>query len=52
MSLLPVRIVTDSSCDLPATLIEALKITVVPLVVRFGSEVYLLPARNSPGWCT
>ena len=41
MSLLPVRIVTDSSCDLPAPLIEALKITVVPLVVRFGSEVYL-----------
>jgi DegV family protein with EDD domain len=41
MDLLPVRIVTDSSCDLPTALTEALKITVVPLVVRFGSEVYL-----------
>ncbi|HIP95926.1 MAG TPA: DegV family protein [Anaerolineae bacterium] len=40
MGLLPARIVTDSSCDLPAALIEALKITVVPLIVRFGSEVY------------
>ncbi len=40
MSSLPVRIVTDSGCDLPRALIEALKITVVPLVVRFGSEVY------------
>lgn len=35
-----VRIVTDSSCDLPAAIIEALKITVVPIVVRFGHEVY------------
>ena len=31
-----VRIVTDSSCDLPADVVEALGITVVPLKVRFG----------------
>jgi len=35
-----VRIVTDSSCDLPGWLVERLKIIVVPLIVRFGSEVY------------
>jgi DegV family protein with EDD domain len=35
-----VRIVTDSSCDLPRRLVEWLKISVVSLVVRFGAEVY------------
>ncbi len=35
-----VRIVTDSSCDLPRRLVERLKIAVVPLIVRFGPEVY------------
>jgi DegV family protein with EDD domain len=35
-----VAIVTDSACDLPRQLVEQLKITVVPLVVRFGSEVH------------
>ncbi len=35
-----VKIVTDSSCDLPAELIQELGITVVPLYVRFGEEVY------------
>jgi len=35
-----VRIVTDSSCDLPAELVQELGITVVPLYVRFGEEVY------------
>lgn len=35
-----IRIVTDSSCDLPRRLLERLKIAVVPLVVRFGPEVY------------
>jgi DegV family protein with EDD domain len=33
-----VSVVTDSSCDLPRRLVERLKIAVVPLVVRFGSE--------------
>jgi DegV family protein with EDD domain len=40
MGLLPVRIVTDSACDIPTAIVEALKITVIPLIVRFGSEVY------------
>lgn len=35
-----IRIVTDSSADLPPQLVEGLGITVVPLYVRFGNEVY------------
>jgi DegV family protein with EDD domain len=35
-----VRVVTDSSCDLPRRLVERFRIAVVPLVVRFGAEVY------------
>ena len=35
-----VRIVTDSVSDIPAEIAEQLKITVVPLYVRFGSDVY------------
>jgi len=35
-----VKIVTDSSADLPAELAQELGITVVPLYVRFGEEVY------------
>ncbi len=35
-----VRIVTDSSCDLSQRLVEKFKIAIVPLVVRFGKEVY------------
>ena len=34
-----VKIVTDSSADLPAQITEELGITVVPLYVRFGSEL-------------
>jgi DegV family protein with EDD domain len=33
-----VRVVTDSSCDLPPTLAEEQQITVVPLTIRFGEE--------------
>lgn len=36
-----VRIVTDSTADLPAEQAEALGITVVPLTVFFGDEAYL-----------
>ncbi len=32
------RIVTDSTADLPAEMIQELGITVVPLIVRFGAE--------------
>jgi len=35
-----VKIVTDSSADLPAELVQELGITVVPLYVRFGEDIY------------
>jgi DegV family protein with EDD domain len=35
-----VKIVTDSVADLPPQIVEELGITVVPLNVRFGAEVY------------
>lgn len=35
-----IKIVTDSSADMPAQLIEELGIKVVPLYVRFGEEVF------------
>lgn len=36
-----VRVVTDSTCDLPRSIVDALGITVVPLTVRFGNESFL-----------
>lgn len=36
-----VRIVTDSTCDLPAKLLGDLAVTVVPLTVAFGDESFL-----------
>ncbi len=33
-----VRLVTDSSCDLPQDVVDAHGITVVPLTIRFGEE--------------
>ncbi len=36
-----IAIVTDSACDLPEGLQNRHGIKVVPLVVRFGTEVYL-----------
>jgi DegV family protein with EDD domain len=38
--MMTVKIVTDSSADLPAPLVQELGITVVPLYVRFGEKVY------------
>ena len=35
-----IKIVTDSTSDIPPELAEALGITVVPVYVRFGEEVY------------
>ncbi len=35
-----VRIVTDSVADLPSEVVKGLGITVIPLNVRFGTEVY------------
>jgi DegV family protein with EDD domain len=37
---MPVRIVTDSSCDLTAAEADALGIEVVPLSIRFGTDEY------------
>lgn len=36
-----VKIVTDSTCDLPPTIIQDLGITVVPLYINIGDEGYL-----------
>jgi len=36
-----VKVVTDSSCDLPQDLADELDITIVPLTVRFGSEEFV-----------
>lgn len=38
---MPVRVVTDSSADLPPALAEEMGITVVPLLVSFGAESFL-----------
>jgi DegV family protein with EDD domain len=37
---MPVKIVTDSAADLPKELAEEMGISVVPVYVRFGEEVY------------
>lgn len=36
-----IRIVTDSTCDLPQDLVDAFGITVVPLYINFGDQGYL-----------
>ena len=36
-----IRVVTDSACDLPAPLIDALGIEIVPLTIRFGDEEFV-----------
>jgi DegV family protein with EDD domain len=36
-----IRVVTDSACDLPLPLVEALGIEVVPLTIRFGAEEFV-----------
>src|ERR1700690_3605433 len=36
-----VRVVTDSACDLPPEMCEALGIEVVPLTIRFGDREYV-----------
>jgi DegV family protein with EDD domain len=43
-----VRIVTDSTCDLPASLLEELGVGVVPVRVYFGSENYLDKVTITP----
>ena len=36
-----IRVVTDSSCDLPQPLVDALRIEIVPLTIRFGDEEFV-----------
>lgn len=36
-----IRIVTDSTCDLPQAVVERLQITVLPLYINIGSKAYL-----------
>lgn len=36
-----IRIVTDSSCDLPDAVLDEHRITVVPLTIRFGAEDFV-----------
>ena len=36
-----VKIVTDSSCDLPDSLINELNIAIVPLKIRFGDSEFV-----------
>lgn len=36
-----VRVVTDSACDLPENLVDALGIEIVPLTIRFGDEEFV-----------
>ncbi len=36
-----IRVVTDSACDLPAPLIDALGIEIVPLTIRFGDQEFV-----------
>lgn len=36
-----IKIVTDSTCDLPPQIIESLNITVVPMYINIGQESYL-----------
>ncbi len=38
---MPVRIVTDSACDLPEPACAELGIEVVPLTIRFGEREYV-----------
>jgi DegV family protein with EDD domain len=48
---MPVKIVTDTGCDLPAPLIEQYGIHLVPLVLRFGErEVSDSPATRAELW--
>ena len=43
-----IRIVTDSSCDLPQQLVENLGISVVPLTIRFGDREYVDGVELAP----
>ncbi|MBK9290463.1 MAG: DegV family EDD domain-containing protein [Bacteroidetes bacterium] len=37
----PIGLITDSTCDIPQSLLEAYQIQVVPLIVNFGDEFFI-----------
>jgi DegV family protein with EDD domain len=43
-----IRVVTDSSCDLPDTIVDELGIEIVPLTIRFGDEEFVDRRDLSP----
>lgn len=43
-----IRVVTDSSCDLPAAIAEQHRIDIVPLTIRFGEQEYVDRRDLSP----
>ena len=47
-----IRVVTDSSCDLPQSMIDEFKISVVPLSIRFGDEEFIdrVDINNNQFW--
>jgi DegV family protein with EDD domain len=47
-----IRVVTDSSCDLPQSMIDELKISVVSLSIRFGDEEFIdrVDINNNQFW--
>ena len=45
---MPVKVITDSACDLDDAVVAELGITVVPLSIRFGSEEYIDRVDLSP----
>jgi DegV family protein with EDD domain len=44
-----IRVVTDSSCDLPQALVDQYGLEVVPLTIRFGSDEYVDGRDLGPG---
>lgn len=44
-----IKIVTDSTCDLPKSYVDRYDIKVVPIVIHFGEEVYLDGVTIDPG---
>lgn len=45
---MPIKVVTDSACDLDAAVVEELGIEIVPLSIRFGTEEYVDRVNLSP----
>jgi DegV family protein with EDD domain len=46
--IVPIRIVTDSACDLPDAVVDQHRIEIVPLTIRFGAEELVDRVELSP----